>query len=401
MATIKMLLKKNKQKANGEYPLYMRITEKGKPKYISVGISLLEKQWDEHKELVKSHSSKTRFNAKISQLLSNARNTSIDQELKGKTVTSSTIKNSIIGKSPSSLSQYFEKYLVELESKEKIGTLDKAGAVYRKFKKYNRDANIDFIQMNYDFIERYESYLRIELGNSTNTIHSNLKIFRMLFNRAEKQGIIDHDQNPFHQYVLKTEKTTKEYLSKVELSSLVKLVIPKGSRLDHCRNIFIFASYAGGIRVSDILQFKWKNFNETHISITMQKTTEQISVKLPNKALEIIELYREVETVSEHYIFPFLRNEHPYTAIELYKAIKSKTALVNKGLKEIARRANIEKRVSFHTSRHTYATLALSLGMPIEYVSKLMGHSNIKVTQQYAKLINKDLDDAMDVFNNM
>ena len=79
--------------------------------------------------------------------------------------------------------------------------------------------------------------------------------------------------------------------------------------------------------------------------------------------------------------------------------ISRKTALINKVLKEVAEKSEISKLLSFHVSRHTFATLALKKGIPMEYVSKLLGHADLKETQVYAKIINEELDKAMGVFN--
>ena len=100
------------------------------------------------------------------------------------------------------------------------------------------------------------------------------------------------------------------------------------------------------------------------------------------------------------YIFPFLKNNLDYSdPTVLFNAISSNTACANKNLKMIGAKAGIEKHISFHSSRHTFATRALKKGMRIEYVSKLLGHTNLKTTQIYAKIVNEELDKAMDVFN--
>jgi site-specific recombinase XerD len=85
---------------------------------------------------------------------------------------------------------------------------------------------------------------------------------------------------------------------------------------------------------------------------------------------------------------------------EVDSAISSATAYINKNLKIIAKGAGIEKSVSFHTSRHTWATRALKKGISIDKVSKLMGHAAIRETQIYAKIVSSELDKAMDVFND-
>ena len=165
--------------------------------------------------------------------------------------------------------------------------------------------------------------------------------------------------------------------------------------------MYIFAAYAGGLRISDVLQLKWQNFNGTHVTITTQKTKEQVSIKLPNKALDYIQKYQRADAKPTDYIFPFLKNDIDYSkGASLFNAISSNTAYANKNLKIIAEKAGIEKHISFHTSRHTFATRALRKGMRIEYVSKLLGHTAIKTTQVYAKIVNSELDKAMDIFND-
>lgn len=402
MATFKILLKKDKQKANGEFPLYLRITEKGKPKYISFGISLEESQWDHNKEKVRSHPNKTRLNAIITKKKSEAQRISIDQEIKGKEVTSASIKSKLTGKQSTSFSDYFKQYLEDLRIREKIGTLDKASAVYRKFDKYNKGANINFNQITIPYLEKYEKHLRVNLKNGTNTIHSNLKIFRMLFNKAAQYGLIELEQNPFLRYKLSTEKTEKTYLTKEELSRVVSLELDKGSKVDVHRDMFVFACYTGGIRISDILQLRWNEIEDNHVRIKMQKGKDQLSIKITNVSMAILEKYKsDTGTSPSNFVFPCLSNDKIYNPTILFKDISAKGAYANKNLKTIAKLANIGKRVSFHTSRHTYATLALSLGLQMSQVSKLMGHKDMKVTQHYAKLINKDLDDAMEAFNNL
>jgi integrase len=87
------------------------------------------------------------------------------------------------------------------------------------------------------------------------------------------------------------------------------------------------------------------------------------------------------------------------SAHDMHTAVSGMTALINKNLKILSELANIDKRITFHTSRHTWATRALRKGMPIHYVSKILGHSSIRMTEHYVKIVNPDLDQAMDVFD--
>ncbi|MCF8247574.1 MAG: site-specific integrase [Saprospiraceae bacterium] len=145
-----------------------------------------------------------------------------------------------------------------------------------------------FEDVNYHFLKQYENYLRNKLGNTTNTAYSNLKIFRKLLNDAVREEIIGPYANPFPRYKLAWEKTSKAYLTDEEIHSIEILPVPEDQAINHHRNMYIFAAYAGGLRISDLLQLKWQNFNGTHVTIATQKTKEQLSVKLPNKALEVL-----------------------------------------------------------------------------------------------------------------
>ena len=133
----------------------------------------------------------------------------------------------------------------------------------------------------------------------------------------------------------------------------------------------------------------------------MKKTGGQISIKVPNKALVILEKYRPENVSPNQFIFPIfppdLNLDDPRA---LDTAISRCTALVNKNLYDIAKKTKMNKHLSFHISRHTWATRALRKGISIDKVSKLMGHAQIRETQIYAKIVNEELDKAMDVFNN-
>lgn len=402
MASVTVLLKKEKANKAGEAPLYLRLIKDRKTQYISLGQRVRPADWNEDlRRVKKSHPNSTRVNHLIAQKVAEAEALSLDLEMQSEFVAPKRLKKALTGQSSESFLVYFAKYLGRLERTGKMGTLDKASAVHSKLKAYLGNKDLLFDEMTVAFLRRYESYLADKLGNTVNTIHSNLKIFRKLVNDAIQEDLISPVRNPFLKFKLRLEKTTKTYLSEDELEKLWLLPLPEAGNLFHHRNLFVFAAYAGGIRISDLLQLKWANFSGSHIRLVMQKTGEPVSIKLPNLALEILSLYRTDGARLSDYIFPFLNSHRDFTQPRvLFRAIASATAYANKDLKIIAKRAGVETHISFHSSRHTFATRALSKGMSIEYVSKLLGHSSIKTTQIYAKIVNVKLDQAMDVFND-
>lgn len=399
MSTVKIVLKKEKINKNGEAPLYIRIIKDRKAKFVSLGIRILPKDWNESQSRVKkSHPNSQRLNNYIAHKIAEAEGVALEMETNSKYVSPKSIKQNIMGTSPDSFVRYFEKYIESLKKNGKTGTHDKAKAVYSKLCTYLDNKDLAFDEVTVTFLKNYDTYLSDKLGNSINTIHSNIKIFRKLINDAISEDLFPPEKNPFLKYKLKTEKTVKEFLTEEEIKRIENLEIKKNSMRNHHRNIYVFATYAGGLRISDILQLKWSDYDGERILITTQKTNNTVSIKLPKKAKEIIEEYKEDDSKKEYYIFPFLRNDIEYSNASIFKAISSHTAYTNTDLKKIAKMAGIDKNIHFHTSRHTFATRALKKGMRIEYVSKLLGHSSIKSTQVYAKIVNKDLDDAMDEF---
>ncbi|MES1222174.1 MAG: site-specific integrase [Bacteroidota bacterium] len=174
-----------------------------------------------------------------------------------------------------------------------------------------------------------------------------------------------------------------------------------GSRLDLHRDMFVFSCYAGGLRVSDVLLLQWSNFDGTHIHFTIRKTEDQHALKLPNTALAIVRKYMDASENNGRFIFPMLPADLDLkNYVEVDRKISGATAYINKNLKIIADRTGIKKNLHFHISRHTFCCLALKMGLGIEFVSRLVGHSSIRQTQVYAKLVSKELDEAMDRFNS-
>ncbi|MCC5612608.1 site-specific integrase [Nostoc sp. CHAB 5834] len=401
-ASYNIPLRKDKLNSKGEHPLYLRITENRRSSYKALGIYVLPELWDSKRQQVKrGYANSARVNTFLAKELANVQGKAIDMMTANKEVSARRIMNAVTRKTSESFIHYFENYLDWLQRENKAGTYDKAWATLSKLKQYLPAPKLSFTDVDIDFLRVYECYLRDELGNSVNTIHSNLKIFRKLFHQAYRDGIITAEQNPFLRYKLRTERTIKDYVTEEELARLEALEIPQNFMMNHHRLMYVFACYSGGLRISDILQLRWQNYNGTHLIVNTHKTGEPVTIKLPTRALEILIFYKSLTgEKTGNFIFPCLDNDLDYSNSRvLFRALSSGTAYANKNLKTLAQQARIDKSLSFHTSRHTFATRALRKGVRMEYVSKLMGHTTLKTTQIYAKIVNEELDRAMDVFD--
>jgi integrase len=220
----------------------------------------------------------------------------------------------------------------------------------------------------------------------------------MLFNKAVDLDLIPIQNNPFGKHKLKSEKVEKSFLTQAEVNAIDQVHINKGTKMEAHRDMFVFACYAGGIRISDLLQLRVERYDRTTkvISFFVHKTKNNHTIKLPKRAVEILERYIS-EGKTSGYIFGLL-DESVFNAPAdlLLTKISSATAYANKNLKTIKDKAGIEKPGGFHSSRHTFGTLAVSNGIGIQMISKIMVHSNLTTTLGYAKIVDAQMYSEMD-----
>ena len=401
MATFTIIAQKHKMLSNGDIPLMIRIIISRKIMYSSLEIRVKLEQWDNKSKIIKKHPNATLLNNKINKRLSEIQSIYLELERNNDFVSIEILKKAINGNTliKNSFIDYFRNYIEVLKEKEKHGTRDKFEAVYRKLIHYNKNRDLTFDEINVDFLKNYESYLRNKLGNSNNTIHGNFRIIRKLLNDAIREDLVPVNKNPFIKYKLTLDKVEKIYLTETEVGQLYNIELPTEHLICIGRDMFVFACYAGGLRISDLLKLKYKHYDGERITIMMHKTKQVVQVKLSSIAKEILHKYFNIEHGIEDYIFPVLvREKDDINSLTLFRAISSNTAYINRLLKIATNKTGINKNISFHTSRHTFATLALRKGIRLEYVSKLMGHSSVKQTSSYAKIVNEELDKAMELF---
>ena len=401
MATVKIILRTSKLNSTGEAPLCLRIIKNRRAKFVFLNYRISPEFWDdENKRVKKSHPNHQRLNSYIASKIADAQGVAVEMETAEKNILPEQIKDQIMGKAPVSFFKYADKYLAQLQLSQKIGTERKVKSILFKMKEYMSGKDLLFEHITVTWLKTYEQYLRSKKGNKTNTVSSNFRTLRVIINLAINEELITPDKNPFKRFKLSTEKVKKDYLTDDELMMIELAPLQRNSMKDHHRNMYVFSAYAGGLRISDMLLLKWKNFDGERIVVQTRKTSSTVSIKLPGRALDILKTYQRNDAQPEDFIFPILKNGVDYSdARFLFNEISSATAYTNDDLKEIAAIVKLEKRVSFHSARHTFATRALMKGVRIEYVSKLLGHANIATTQIYAKIVNEELDKAMEVFN--
>ena len=232
---------------------------------------------------------------------------------------------------------------------------------------------LDFKDITYTFLKDFEVYLR-EKGNGVNTVAKHLRQLRTLVNEAINQGYIHADAYPFRKFKIKQEKGRHEFLTPDELRKLENLEI-SDKKLRHVLDAFLFCCYVG-LRFSDFCQLKQSNFIRVNGKkwLHFKSVKTGIELRLPlhllfeGKALSILDRYNIAEFAS-----------------------LGSNSEVNKALSVISSMARIKKHVTYHTARHTCATLLIHQGVPITTVQKLLGHTSVKTTEIYSEILSNTI----------
>lgn len=234
-------------------------------------------------------------------------------------------------------------------------------------------SGLDFKDITYTFLKDFETYLR-EKGNGINTVAKHLRQLRTLVNEAINQGYIHADAYPFRKFKIKQEKGRHEFLTPDELRKLENLEV-NDQKLRHVLDAFLFCCYVG-LRFSDFCQLSPENFIKVNgkkwLHFKSIKTGIELRIPLhllfEGKALAILERYN----------------------IEEFADLGCNSD-VNKYLAQIAEMARIRKHITYHTARHTCATLLIHQGVPITTVQKLLGHTSVKTTEIYSEILSSTI----------
>ena len=274
------------------------------------------------------------------------------------------------------------------------------------FRKKRRMADITVADMTVELLTRFDNFLHKwenerEPGKllHPNTIEVQFNILRTLVHRAIEVGIMEASKDPFLVFKYKGVKTVKEKLDDSEMERIINLELEEGSLIWHCKNYFLFSYYCAGIRAADLIQLRWGNVTTSgRLHYQMGKNHKERDLLLVEQAIEILRHYQREDAKATDYIFPLLSNDAEYAGYvtqadkdrmrpelrhKMYQDISSKNALINKYLKKIAEKAEIEKPLSMHISRHSFAHIAQESGAESSAIKNILGHSNLATTERY------------------
>lgn len=397
-SNLKMLfyLKKPKNYQVGPMPIYFRITLDGPPKEMSTTMKCLPADWDNKTErFLPSAPSAISLNEGLEKLENKAKDTyRYLSEMEPETIiTAQRLKDRMKGiiVKKKTLLEVFQEHNDQVEAL--VGKVFSKGTFQRYNTSYSHtlefikqkygSSDIAISQVNHEFIAAYDFYLRTERECNNNTTVKYIKNFKKIILICLASGYIS--VNPFLNYKGKIKKVKKDELSSEQIECLANKDF-KIERLSQVRDVFLFSCYTGlsyidvyNLRPSDIVTGV---DGELWIDKDRQKSGINSLIPLLPCALTLIEKYKSNKIcLNRNRVFPVSSNQK-----------------MNAYLKEIGDICEFINPLNYGKSRHTFATtITLSNNVPIETVSKMMGHTNIRTTQIYARVVEKKISTDMKV----
>lgn len=371
------LIDKIKINHQGKCPLRCRITYLKERKIFSTGLFVKPKDWDNKQQKAKSITAESKFiNTEISLIKNKLNQAFLYLQVQGLEFDVNDIYRQYKGESTQKQVGIVEFYTLYMQRLEKMIGKDFKKSTWGKFneilpalKDYicfqYKKRDIKLVDLDYNFIENFDYYMKVEKKNSQITINKKIQRLKKVIKLARKQKLIDF--NPFEEHKVKQAKTQILFLTKDELEKL-KNWKPKSETIEKVLDCYIFCCYTGlGYReMFSLKKSDLKTDDEGVVWIYKQREKTERYFSIPLIFTEPVGILEKYET-EEDFLLPRVSNQY-----------------FNRILKEIADLLGINKKLTHHTARKTFATtILLNNDIPIETVSKLLGHSKITTTLSY------------------
>lgn len=395
--SILFFLQRNKVTKDGKAPIYMRITVNGKRSQISIKRKVDIEKWNSEAGKVIGKTMEVR---ELNRYLISLEHKvfKIQQKLldENRAITALLIKNIFTGKAEKQkmlliIFQDHNDQVEKLVGKDFApGTLERYKTAKKHLHEYIKlEYNLEDISVkdvNHKFINGFEYYLKTERNCAHNTAIKYITNFKKIIRIAYANDWISKD--PFYNWKARLKTVDREFLSKEEIETLVSKELSV-KRLNQVKDIFVFSCFTG-LAYADVKKLSQNDIvigidGDRWIKTKRTKTNTRSNIPLLNTAEVILEKYKEhPDVVQSQLLLPVLSNQK-----------------MNAYLKEIADLCGINKNLTFHLARHTFATtVTLTNGVPIESVSKMLGHKSLKTTQHYAKILDRKVSEDMQELKN-
>ena len=386
-------INRTRERKNGECPVMLRINLNGDRLALQVQRFIKPEDWDQNRYVMKGRTEAARvFNNYLEAVRLKAHKKYNELLSYTDDVTPQMLRDAILGVNTAKTRQIIDIWEGHVSDLKKLIGKENSYATYQKYNtaknhfqsflqnKYQLN-DVSIKAVDYQMIQQYSIYLKTEKGCSFNTATKFLQNLKTITSISIRSGWLVKD--PFNGISLTLKEVDRPYLTFEELERLIEFN-SVFDRLNRVRDFFVFSCYTG-LAYIDVKKLKRAEIEGNDemgfwIRTRRQKTGGRANIPLLDIPMSIIRNYCQLELLdAEEPILPILSNQK-----------------MNAYLKELADLCNIQKQLSYHVARHTFATTVTMMnGVPIETVSKMLGHKNIHSTQHYARIVDKKVGDDM------
>lgn len=394
MASAKVVLR-NKPLNDGTYPIIIRVIKDRKSSIISLGYSIHEKDWDKIAQCVrKSHPNAARLNNLLLKKLAEANDKLLELQTTNKKHSSKTVIQKM---KPNGDASFFSQAKIFVDNLEKSGKYNRHKTEKGRIKIFREfvGSDLGFVDLNINLLNRFKAYLQGGRKIKERTITNYMMLIRTIYNQAIANGITDKNNYPFgkDKITIKMPDSIKIGWNAEEVQLLEAAELSPSQH--HARNLWLISFYFAGMRLADVLKLKWSDFQDGRLHYAMSKNTKTGSLKISDKAQAILAQYKN-DPKKHDLVFPELKELDVLSPYEVQRKIAFAGKNTESLLKRIAKNIGVDKNISMHIARHTFAQIA-SDKIPVQILQKLYRHTNITTTIGYqSNFTTKHTDDALD-----
>ncbi|MGI4871463.1 MAG: phage integrase SAM-like domain-containing protein [Janthinobacterium lividum] len=419
--------------SDGLHAVALRITKDRKAVFANTGAFIQAKHWNPDAEYFKANwvrtgdRSASLYNDTIRDLLTRARELALGES----SLTAEQLRDRVTGKAsaanPDELDfvDFFARFVARLQAAGNPRTAKRRQSILTKLRAFaalgkpeGEPARLPFKDLTVSWVKDYQAHLSTHYHNAIHTINKELQIIHTVLKVAIADGLLDYHKDPFLHIRLKHPKTVKVRLTQDEVAQLEGAATKPGWETI-ARDCWLIQFHCQGTRVGDILELRHRNIGPDRLTYLERKTGKTKNIPRHPRLNAVLARYPLAEGVSpDSYLLPILDYTQPYTQpadpttpqavtqqrfAALLLAIESGTALVNRYIKKAAQRVGIEKALTSHTARHSFADAArVMLGGNVLAIKEMLNHAQVRTTEMYlSDLQTSELDEAtLSVYGN-
>lgn len=402
-ASIKIICKKNALK-NGLYPIYLRVTIDRKSKFYSTPFSCKLTEWNENQgEFSSKFRNHISFNKTLRKLKDDASDviSSLEKDFESYNLILFDKYYSKKDQEGFSFYDLFEKEINIFYDNGQISYSTSMKEALNALKQFKKDlSNYKFENIDFQFLTDFENFLR-KRGANDGGIGVYMRNIRTIYNKAINYKIVQPQYYPFRDFKISKYKkrNIRKALNENEFQSLINFNTETLPAAKNARYLYIFSYYARGMNFTDLAELKWSDLDSLQFSYNRNKTDVLLKIKLPDIPIiqEILQFYKIYKPFDTPYIFPILnKNLKDCTRDEIKNRKDSVLSYYNKQLKKILELCKIDKKITFYTARHTFATTALRKDVNINVIKQSLGHKRLSTTENYLDdFLESEVDDVI------